>query len=72
MPLKSGKSKKVISENIKELTTSKPGKTRAKGIATLAKRRGISKKKAQQTQAQAIAYNKARQQGRGANVKTWY
>lgn len=59
MPIKSGKSKKTISKNIKELVSSKPGKSRKKGIATLAKRRGISKKKAKLLQAQAIAYNKA-------------
>ena len=55
MPLKKGKSKKVVSANIAELTRTKPSKTRAKGVATLAKRRGISKKKAQQKQAIAIA-----------------
>jgi hypothetical protein len=59
MPLKTGKSKKVISENIAELTRSKPRKTRAKGIATLARRRGITQKKAQQKQAIAISYAKA-------------
>lgn len=67
MPLKSGKSNKVVSANIKELMTSKPGKNRAKGIATLAKKRGISKKSARQKQAVAIAMSKARDQG----PKTW-
>lgn len=59
MPLKSGKSKKVIGSNIKELMTAKPGAARAKGIATLAARRGISPAKAKQVQASAIAYSKA-------------
>lgn len=58
MPLKSGKSKKTISSNIKELMK-KPKKTRAKGIATLAKKKGISKKEAQRRQAVAIALSKA-------------
>ena len=60
MPLKSGKSPKVISKNIRELVTSKPSKARAKGIKTLAKKRGISPKKAKQLQAVAISYAKAR------------
>lgn len=59
MPLKKGKSKATVSANISELVKTKPSKTRAKGIATLAKRRGISKKKAQQKQAIAIAMSKA-------------
>lgn len=59
MPLKKGKSKKVISANIAELITSKPGKTRAKGVATLAKKSGISKKEAQRRQSVAIALSKA-------------
>ena len=59
-PLKKGKGKKTISSNISELMKTKPSKSRAKGIATLAKRRGISKKKAQQKQAIAIVLNKAR------------
>jgi hypothetical protein len=65
MPLKKGKSKKVVSENISELMTSKPGKTRAKGIATSAKKRGISKKKAKQEQAIAIAMSKAGKSKKG-------
>lgn len=55
MPVIKSKSKKAVSKNISELVTSKPGKTRKKGIATLAKRRGISKKKAKQVQAIKIA-----------------
>lgn len=63
MPIKKGKSKKIASENIAELTRTKPGKTRAKGIATLAKKRGISKKKAQQKQAIAISLEQQRKAG---------
>ena len=37
----------------------KPKKARAKGIATLAKKKGISKKEAQRRQAVAIALSKA-------------
>lgn len=59
MPLKSGKSQKTISANIKELMN-KPGKTRAKGVATLSKKEGISPKEAQRKQAIAIALNKAK------------
>lgn len=58
-PLIKGKSQKVIGKNIAELTKTKPSKTRAKGIATLAARRGISMKEAQNVQAQAIAFSKA-------------
>jgi hypothetical protein len=60
MPLKKGKSKKVLKANIKELISTTPSKSRAKGIKTLAKRRGISEKKAKIKQAVAIAYSKAR------------
>ena len=60
MPLKKGSTKKVIKSNIKELITSKPGKERAKGINTLAKKRGISPAKAKQIQAVAIAYSKSK------------
>jgi hypothetical protein len=59
MPLKRGKSQKTISSNIKELVDKKPGKTRRKGVTTLAKRLGISTKQAQQKQAVAIALSKA-------------
>ena len=60
MPLQKGKSKKVISANIKELTKKKGvGKSRKKSIATLSKRRGVSKAKAQRLQAVAIALSKA-------------
>jgi hypothetical protein len=58
MPLKSGKSQKTISANISELMK-KPGKTRAKGIKTLAKSQGMTRKEAQQKQAIAIALSKA-------------
>ena len=60
MPLKTGKSKKTVSSNIRELKTSAPTKARQKGINTLASRRGISKKQAKHKQAFAIALNKAR------------
>jgi len=59
MPLKSGKSQKTISANIKELMQ-KPGKTRQKAISTLAKTQGISQKQAKRKQAVAIALSKAR------------
>lgn len=59
MPLKSGKSAKILKANISELVLSKPGKTRAKGIATLAKKTGLSPKKAKVKMAIAIAYSKA-------------
>lgn len=55
MPLKKGYSKSTEKKNIKELMTTKPSKTRAKAIATIAKDRGISKAKAKAVQAVAIA-----------------
>lgn len=58
MPLKKGKSQKTISANIHELMK-KPGKTRAKGIKTLAKSQGLTKKEAQRKQAVAIALSSA-------------
>lgn len=58
MPLKSGSSQKTISANIKELMK-KPGKTRSKGIKSLAKSSGISTEEAQRKQAVAIALTKA-------------
>ena len=58
MPLKKGKSQKTISTNIKELMK-KPGKARSKGVSTLAKKLGISREKAKQRQAVAIALNAA-------------
>lgn len=59
MPLKSGKSQKTISSNIKELMK-EPGKTRRKAIKTLAEKQGISQKQAKRKQAVAIALSKAR------------
>ncbi len=59
MPLKSGKSKKTISANIKELMKD-AGKSRKKAIKTLAKKQGISQKEAKRKQAAAIALSKAR------------
>lgn len=63
MPIKKGKSKKTISSNISELVRTKPSSARAKGIKTLAKRQGISPKKAKQKQAVAIALSIARKSG---------
>jgi len=61
MPLKQGKSQKDISANIHELMT-KPGKTRAKAIKTLAKSQNLTKKEAQRKQAIAIALSTAGKQ----------
>jgi hypothetical protein len=58
MPLKKGKSKKTISKNISELMK-KPSKARSKGVSTLAKRLGVTKKEAQRRQSVAIALNAA-------------
>ena len=58
MPLQKGKSQKTISGNIKELMK-KPSKARAKGIGTLAKKQGITRKEAQRRQAVAIALRAA-------------
>jgi len=59
MPLKKGSSTKILKENIKELVISKPGAARKKGIATLAKKTGMTPKKAKMKMAVAIAYSKA-------------
>lgn len=58
MPLKQGSSQKTISTNIKELM-GKPGKSRKKGISTLAKSRGLSTTEAKRKQAIAIALSTA-------------
>lgn len=58
MPLKRGKTNKVISANISELMK-KPGKTRAKAINTIAKKQGVNKEEAARKQAVAIALRKA-------------
>lgn len=58
MPLKKGKSNKVISQNIKELMK-KPGKTRQKSVKTLASKLGIKPEQAKQRQAVAIALSTA-------------
>ena len=55
MPILEGMSKKIVSKNISELVKTKPGKVRAKAIATIAKKTGVSKKTAQRKQAIAIA-----------------
>ena len=58
MPLKRGKSQKTVSGNIKELMK-KPSKARSKGIGTLAKKQGITRKEAQRRQAVEIALSSA-------------
>jgi hypothetical protein len=58
MPLKPGRSKKIISKNIGEMVKNPSAKTR-KAARTLAKRRGISVKSALSKIASAAAYNKA-------------
>jgi len=59
MPLKSGKSQKTISSNIKELMK-KPGKTRSKAIKTIAQQSGLTEEQAKQKQSIAIALSKAK------------
>ena len=59
MPLKKGKSKKVISQNIQELVSSNPSSARMKAIKSLAKKLDVSLDRAKQIQAGAIAYSKA-------------
>lgn len=54
MPLKKGKSKKVVADNMHELMHGKVGKTRKKGLKTMIKK-GMSAKVARQKQAVAIA-----------------
>lgn len=58
MPLKKGTGS--VKYNVKELVTTKPSKSRSKGIRTLAKKRGISLKEAKMKQALAIAYSQAK------------
>lgn len=60
MPLKKGKSKKVISSNIKELISTAPSPKRKKAIKTLAKKKGIKPRVTRQKQAVAIALSKAK------------
>lgn len=60
MPIKKWTSKKTISSNISKLVHEKPWKTRAKAIATIAKKEGITPAKAKQKQAVAIALSKAK------------
>lgn len=58
MPLKKGKTQKVVSTNISELMD-KPGKTRAKAVKTIAEKTGLPMKEAQRRQAVAIALSTA-------------
>lgn len=60
MPLKKGSNSKVISANVRELSTSKPSPARAKAIKTIAKKEGITPKQAKVKQAVAISYSKAK------------
>lgn len=60
MPIKKGKSKKVISSNIDELMTGPVGKAREKGIRTMMMRNGMTYEEARQKMAVAIAYSKAK------------
>lgn len=57
MPILKGKSQKIRSLNIAELTKTKAGKVREKAIRTLMKRRNLSYRKAKQLQAKAIAFS---------------
>ena len=59
MPIKPGKSKKVISANIAELMRGAMGAARKKGVATMAKK-GMSAKEARQKMAIAIAMSSAK------------
>ena len=59
MPLKRGKSKKVISANIAELISSKPSSARKKAISSIAKKLDVPLNVAKRIQAGAIAYSKA-------------
>jgi len=57
VPLTKSKSPEAFKKNIKELIRSKASAPRAKGIATLARKRGISKGEAKVKMAAAIAHN---------------
>ena len=58
MPILKGKN--TVRANMKELLKGKIGKSRSKAIATIAKKRGISKADARLIQAKAIAMSAAR------------
>jgi hypothetical protein len=58
MPLKKGKSQKIISANISELM-GKPGAARKKAVKTISNKQGISPAAAKQKQAIAIALSTA-------------
>lgn len=57
MPLMHSASPKALAANMAELMHGKPGKTRQKGIQTLAKKRGISPARARSIMSYAIAKN---------------
>lgn len=59
MPLLKGKSAAIRRRNQHELERSKPSKSRAKAIKTLARKRGISTAQAKHLQAAIIAKSKA-------------
>ena len=60
MPLLKGKSKKVISSNIKELVGSKPGSVRELGIQSYMKNHNVDYETAKTKMAIAIAMSKAK------------
>lgn len=60
MPLSKWKSQKTIYKNISKLVHEKPWKTRAKAIATISKKEGITPAKAKAKQAVAIALSTAK------------
>jgi len=59
MPLLSGKSSAIIGKNIRELVHTKPGKTRKKGMMTMARNMHITPERAKIMQAVAIARSNA-------------
>lgn len=59
MPIKKGKSKKVISQNIDELMIGQMGSARSKAVRTMMKKYGMTAVEARKKMAIAIAYSKA-------------
>lgn len=60
MPLLKGSSAKTLKKNIATLIREKMGSVRKKAVATIAKKEGITTKKAKIKQVVAIAYSKAK------------